>query len=118
MRAKQNISKNRADECWSYIDTLVSGSPIIQDGKLIGAVMHLVFRNGIVENLHADSVCLDDTIMKKLNIDINNRIYTMLTIRFNGTEKEVERLERTMNFIAKYYGQSWDPAVRIDLLMR
>ncbi len=26
--------------CWSYIDTLVSGSPIIQDGKLIGAVTH------------------------------------------------------------------------------
>ena len=24
--------------CWSYIDTLVSGSPIIQNGKLIGAV--------------------------------------------------------------------------------
>ena len=27
--------------CWSYIDTLVSGSPIIQDGKLIGAVTHV-----------------------------------------------------------------------------
>ena len=28
--------------CWSYIDTLVSGSPIIQDGKLIGAVTHVL----------------------------------------------------------------------------
>ena len=27
--------------CWSYIDTLVSGSPIIQNGKLIGAVTHV-----------------------------------------------------------------------------
>ena len=27
--------------CWSYIDTLVSGSPILQDGKLIGAVTHV-----------------------------------------------------------------------------
>ena len=27
--------------CWSYIDTLESGSPIIQDGKLIGAVTHV-----------------------------------------------------------------------------
>ena len=27
---------------WSYIDTLVSGSPIIQDGKLIGAVTHVL----------------------------------------------------------------------------
>ena len=28
--------------CWSYIDTLVSGSPIIQDGKLIGDVTHVL----------------------------------------------------------------------------
>jgi stage IV sporulation protein B len=28
--------------CWSYIDTLVSGSPIVQNGKLIGAVTHVL----------------------------------------------------------------------------
>jgi len=28
--------------CWSYIDTLVSGSPIIQNGKLVGAVTHVL----------------------------------------------------------------------------
>ena len=28
--------------CWSYIDTLVSGSPLLQNGKLIGAVMHVL----------------------------------------------------------------------------
>ncbi|MBQ8532087.1 MAG: hypothetical protein IJ432_01475, partial [Clostridia bacterium] len=28
--------------CWSYIDTLVSGSPIIQNGKLIGALTHVL----------------------------------------------------------------------------
>ena len=28
--------------CWSYIDTLVSCSPIIQNGKLIGAVTHVL----------------------------------------------------------------------------
>ena len=27
---------------WSYIDTLVSGSPIIQNGKLVGAVTHVL----------------------------------------------------------------------------
>ena len=31
--------------CWSYIDTLVSGSPILQDGKLIGAVTHVLIDN-------------------------------------------------------------------------
>ena len=28
--------------CWPYIDTLVSGSPIIQNGKLVGAVTHVL----------------------------------------------------------------------------
>lgn len=28
--------------CWSYIDTLMSGSPIIQNGKLVGAVTHVL----------------------------------------------------------------------------
>ena len=28
--------------CWSYIDTCVSGSPLIQNGKLIGAVTHVL----------------------------------------------------------------------------
>ena len=31
--------------CWSYIDTLVSGSPIIQNGKLIGALTHVFVDN-------------------------------------------------------------------------
>ena len=29
-------------KCQSYVDTLVSGSPIIQNGKLIGAVTHVL----------------------------------------------------------------------------
>ena len=32
----------RAEECWSYIDTPVSGSPIIQDGKLVGAITQVL----------------------------------------------------------------------------
>ena len=28
--------------CWSYIDTRVSGSPILQDGKLVGALTHVL----------------------------------------------------------------------------
>ena len=31
--------------CWSYIDTLVSGSPIVQNGKLIGALTHVFVDN-------------------------------------------------------------------------
>ena len=82
------------------------------------ALTHLVFRNGVVENLHADSACLDDATMKKLNIDVNNRIYTVFDIWFNGTVEEVERLEYTLSFLAKYYGQGWDRAVRIDMIRK
>ena len=31
--------------CCPYLNTLVSGSPIIQDGKLIGAVTHVLVAN-------------------------------------------------------------------------
>ena len=51
--------------CWSYIDTLVSGSPILQNGKLVGAVTHVliddptkgygIFAENMLEN--AQSIC-------------------------------------------------------------
>ena len=78
------------------------------------ALTHLIFRNGKVENLHAAGAKLDDETMKQLNIDINNRLYTVLDIWFNGTEEEVERLERILNFLARFYGQGWDRAERVD----
>ena len=28
--------------CWSYIETIVSGRPLLQNGKLIGAVTHVL----------------------------------------------------------------------------
>jgi stage IV sporulation protein B len=31
--------------CCPYLNTLVSGSPIIQDGKLVGAVAHVMVAN-------------------------------------------------------------------------
>ena len=40
---KENFKNYEYEKrCWSYIDTLVSGSPIIQNGKLIGAVTHVL----------------------------------------------------------------------------
>ena len=33
--------------CWSYIDTLVSGSPILQDGKLVGALTHVLVSDSL-----------------------------------------------------------------------
>ena len=38
----ESLKSNDTKMCWSYIDTCVSGSPIIQDGKLVGAVTHVL----------------------------------------------------------------------------
>ena len=40
--SKENFKTIKIKKCWSYIDTLVSGSPIIQNGKLVGAVTHVL----------------------------------------------------------------------------
>ncbi len=81
------------------------------------ALTHLIFRNGAVESLHAKGVCLDDKTMKVLNADINNRLYTVLTLCFNGTAEEQIQLEHTLNFLAKYYGSKWDNAKYVDILI-
>ena len=38
----EEFEKIGVKRCWSYIDTLVSGSPILQDGKIVGAVTHVL----------------------------------------------------------------------------
>ena len=72
----------------------------------------LIFRNGAVENLHAS----DDVTMKVLNKDVNNRFYTVLSIWFNGAEEDVEKLERVLNFLARFYGQNWDRAEFVEII--
>ena len=41
LRLRGNLENNRQKSCCIYLDTLVSGSPILQNGKLIGAVTHV-----------------------------------------------------------------------------
>lgn len=79
------------------------------------ALTHLIFRNGVVESLHANDAALDDTTMEMLNQDVNNRVYTLLTVWFNGTDDELESLERTLNFSTRFYGSDWDPAIKIKI---
>jgi len=81
------------------------------------ALTLLIFRNGAVESLHSEGACLDDETMKKLNIDVNNRFYTLLSVWIYGTEEEVDCLERTLNFLAKFYGGNWNLAKTVDILM-
>ncbi len=78
------------------------------------ALTHLVFRNGAVEDLHAVGAVLDDTAMEQLNRDVHNRFYTLLAIWFNGTGPERDRLEKMLNFLARFYGRNWSPAKKLD----
>lgn len=80
------------------------------------ALTLLVFRNGAVENLHASDASLEDATMKILNKDVNNRFYAVLSIWFNGTEEEVEKLERALNFLARFYGHNWDRAEFVEII--
>ncbi len=42
------FSKNSSKNGCPILDTLVSGSPILQDGKLIGAVTHVLVNDATV----------------------------------------------------------------------
>ena len=80
------------------------------------ALTLLIFRNGAVEDLHASCTLLDDAAMKILNKDVNNRFYTVLSIWFNGSVEDVEKLERALNFLVRFYGQDWDKAEFVGII--
>lgn len=37
--------KNTSKNCCPYLDTTMSGSPILQNGKLVGAVTHVMIND-------------------------------------------------------------------------
>ena len=80
------------------------------------ALTLLIFRNGAVENCAASEAILDDVTMKILNKDVNNRFYTVLSIWFNGSVEDVEKLERALNFLVRFYGQDWDKAEFVGII--
>ena len=42
LKSNKNTTQRNEKKCWSILDTIVSGSPIIQDGKIVGAVTHVL----------------------------------------------------------------------------
>ena len=73
------------------------------------ALTHIIFRNGVVEDLHAgEGARLTDDIMKILNKDVNNRIYTLLSLWFGG-EEEQDILFKMLD-MNMLYGKNWDQA--------
>ena len=77
---------------------------------------HLIFRNvQLVEEVHVKQMPIDDKIMKMPNIEINNRIYSLLSTWLYGTEEERLELLRHIRFNSFYGCGSWDAARKVDI---
>lgn len=71
-----------------------------------------VFRNGVVEDLHAQGAVLDDETMCILNHDVCNRIYGILKLVFSTDARDHKILEQVMNFHIQICNH-WDNPVMI-----
>ena len=67
------------------------------------ALTHMLFRNvPLVEEIHTKRLVIVRELMKRLNIEINNRIYSLLNIWFCGSEEEMQELLRHIWFSSIY----------------
>lgn len=84
--------------------------------ELSRGLTHLIFRNvRLVEEIHAMQMPIDDEIMKMLNIEINNRIYTLLATWIYGKEEERAELLRHIRFNSFYGCGTWDKARKVEI---
>lgn len=67
------------------------------------AITHYIFRNGPVEDMHADGKFSQED-MKTLNKFMVNRIAGILKLALNGEWTKLELMVETL----KYYGSNWD----------
>ena len=77
------------------------------------ALTHLVYRNTIVEDLHAEGARLDDETMKIINKEVNNRIYTLLNWYFSENEEDRAFVAQLVSF-SSMFGSNWDKAEMLE----
>lgn len=53
--------------------------------------------------------------MKRLNIEINNRIYSLLYIWFCGSEEEMQELLKHIGFSSIYGRGTWEKARKVEI---
>ena len=74
---------------------------------------HVLFRNGIVEDLHSKNASLDQETMKALNKDVYNRCYTImraLVVGMSGHKEVLSALCKILSAEGMYGCGTWDPA--------
>ena len=54
-------------------------------------------------------------MMKNLNVEINNRIYSMLYIWFYGSEEEIQMLIKHIEFCSLYGRGTLDKARKVEI---
>ena len=80
------------------------------------ALTHILFRNvPLVEEIHAKQLVIDQNMIKNLNVEINNRIYSMLYIWFYGSEDEIQMLFKHIEFSSMYGRGTWEPARKVEI---
>ncbi len=80
------------------------------------ALTHMLFRNvPLVEEIHTKQLVIDQELMKRLNIEINNRIYSLLYIWFCGSEEEMQELLRHIWFSSIYGSGTWEKAIKVEI---
>lgn len=111
--AFKRFMSNRNSEGYRYINEDFKRSLMEKDiAEVSKAIAHYVFRNGPVEDMHADGQ-LSDSDMKILNKYMNDRIATFLYLL---KEQDWLRLALFLDKY-KYYGSEWDkPELKIEEL--
>lgn len=83
--------------------------------RLSKSITHIVYRNGVIEDLHSNpDKNLYDSDMKLLNKEIHNRIYTLLLTLFSDDKVAME-IQKDIIFepwpiCAWNFGENWDKA--------
>lgn len=67
------------------------------------ALAHMIFRNGVIEDIHAEGKLSQDD-MKRLNKDVQNRIAGLLEAYKSKEYKQLLMLYTS----SKLYGTDWD----------
>ncbi|SLL37275.1 Uncharacterised protein [Mycobacteroides abscessus subsp. abscessus] len=84
--------------------------------KISKAVVHFAFRNGPIEDMHADvKKNITDEVMKKLNKYMVNRIAYIFTLILEDRWLEFNFLVEQLDFM---FGKHWDEAILDDGGMR
>ena len=93
-----------------YVDGSIRDMVLKQMAK---ALTITVFRNGLVEDIHSgvfseeDGTKISQKYMKELNIDVCNRIYTMLSLLMSNDSENNQKTYDIFKF-GSIFSNNWD----------